>query len=117
MRVSVLEKSSILFLFCLFSKLAVVGIYFLLHFYALVLGQLSAFGVFLLPAERQPFADALCHFAFLQPHAISYMVRYEPRLLPARMLSCVIATNEAFHLPPFQFVQEFPSRYSNFAHD
>ena len=70
---------------------------------------------FLFPREFNPFRD--CWQRVFRAHAESGVISHEPGLLPAVMVSGVIASDDALHLPPSKFVKKLPTRKTYLAHE
>ena len=68
-----------------------------------------------LPRKLQPIRDR--RDWIFRAHAEAGVVSHEPGLLPAVMVSGIIASDDGFHLPPLQFVIELMSRDTDFAHE
>ena len=92
-----------------------VHVEFLLHLFELFVAWYEFLR--LLPGERNPLLDALDNFTLSHTHAISGMIRYEPRLFPTGVIPCVVAPDDALDLPPLQAVKEVIAVYSYLAHE
>ena len=68
-----------------------------------------------LPRKLNPLRDR--RDGIFRAHTVVRIVSDESRLLPAVMMSGVIASDDALHLPPLQFVIELMPRDTDFAHE
>ena len=68
-----------------------------------------------LPRELNPLTDNW--WCGLRAHAVVCVISDESRLFPSCMMPGVIASDDALHLPPFQFIVELMSRDTDFAHE
>ena len=67
------------------------------------------------PRKFYPLADNW--WCGLRAHAVVCVISDESRLFPSCMMPGVIASDDALHLPPFQFIVELMSRDTDFAHE
>ena len=68
-----------------------------------------------LPRKLQPIRDR--RDGIFRAHAEAGVVSHEPGLLPAVMVSGVIPSDNALHLPPLQFIIELMATDTDFAHE
>ena len=70
---------------------------------------------FLLPREFYPFVDE--RYWVFRAHAVVGIVRDESRLLPTGMMPSVVAVHNSTSFPELYLIQEFMTRYSDFAYE
>ena len=72
---------------------------------------------FLFPRELDPLRQSWSDLTFRQAHTIVRLVCDQSGLFPSVVVSGVVASDDAFHLPPSQVMIEGVSVYSDFAHE
>ena len=70
---------------------------------------------YMLPRERQPFIDR--RRSAFGTEGEGRLISYQPRSLPCRMLTVIIAANNQIDLPMLQLIKIFAPVDANFAYD
>ena len=89
------------------------GIYFGLQFVAFLVGDRWCW--FLLPREFYPLVDE--RYWVFRAHAVVGVVCDESRLLPAGMMSRVVAVHDSACLPKLYLIQKLAAGDSDFAYE